>query len=100
MCASSDLSRTGLAHLPLWRPVCKLRQLAGAVSCEAHELHLVRCQLGSTPWPFDLRAQVLLHRESREVPEEVADASYPLKDTAEGRGNIPEHWPTSAQPAS
>ena len=54
----------------------ELAQLIRTVRREAHELDLLRRQLGPAPCVFDLRAQVLLDGERGEVPEEVADALH------------------------
>jgi len=58
------------------RPVGKLLQLIGATNCEVNQLDLVRCQLAATS-PFNLRAQMLLDRESREVTERITDPLHP-----------------------
>jgi hypothetical protein len=61
------------------RPVCKLFQLIRAISCEAHEFNFLRCQFGLASCLFDLGAQMLLDRESREVAKRVADSFHALE---------------------
>ena len=56
--------------------VRQFAQLIRAVRREAHELDLLRRQLGAAPCVFDLGAQVLLDGERGEVPEEMADALH------------------------